>query len=218
MNRASIAELARFLVAALLFALVACGPLITETSPETQSTSARWLAAGAVKRGYELDGLMRYFAYVNHLPKAGLRQEYALTLKELAEDQSAFNRMRLALIAVVPGADFVDEARALSLLEPLVRPQQGGDTGLTDLAALLATVIMDRRKANSDLQSATQNFKDEKRRTELVQQKLMGEVQAVTQRLRDEQMRADALQKKIDELKVIEKTMAERPYLPSKKP
>lgn len=87
-----------------------------------------------------------YFARIRHRPVRELRLEYDSLRKAFADSKSNHDRVRLALLLSLPAAPFHDEAQALELLEPLTRD---ATNEYQALAQLLATMLNEQRRLNS---------------------------------------------------------------------
>lgn len=107
--------------------------------------------------------------------------------RELEQARQAFNRaktdynrMQLALLSLLSNTGGRDDARALALLEPLLKdlPKEKSGSGLRALAALVYNQITEERR--------------------------------IDEKMKEEQKRADALQQKLDALKEVEKSLLDR--------
>jgi hypothetical protein len=73
------------------------------------------------------------------------KKELNAASQSFAKDRSPYSRARLALLLSLPGTPFTDEARSMSLLEPLVPPAGTGRVApLRQFAALLHTDLGER--------------------------------------------------------------------------
>lgn len=89
--------------------------------------------------------------------------------RELASANQAFNRtrsdvsrIRLAVLLTLPAAGSPDDARALSLLEPMVGKGAGSSSSLKQIATVVYAQIAER----------TRSVRDEQRKTAAAQEKL----------------------------------------------
>jgi hypothetical protein len=87
--------------------------------------------------------LLTYFEYVRKLSAVDLAREHDAVRLLYANAGSDVMRVRYAMLLGVPGAAFNDDARALELLEPLLR---NADGGLHTLAYLLSAQIQEQRR------------------------------------------------------------------------
>ena len=88
--------------------------------------------------------LLAYVDLVRKLPAAEYAKELDAVRKLYARTRTDVIRMRYAILLSAPSAGTGEEARALELLDPLVK---SADTGLRALATLLSAQIQEQRKA-----------------------------------------------------------------------
>jgi hypothetical protein len=94
-------------------------------------------------------------------PGEDLRRELAAANAALTRARSDGNRIRLAMLLTLPSAGPPDDARAVSLLEPIVS-RTGNASPLKQIAAVLYAQIIER----------TRSVREEQRRTAAAQEKL----------------------------------------------
>lgn len=94
-------------------------------------------------------------------PGEDLRREMAAANAALARTRSDANRIRVAMLLTLPLAGPPDDARALTLLEPVVA-KSGNSSPLKQIAAVLYTQIVERSRS----------VREEQRRTAAAQEKL----------------------------------------------
>ncbi|MCZ7563578.1 MAG: hypothetical protein M5U08_06960 [Burkholderiales bacterium] len=94
----------------------------------------------------QLTALMDHYARVAGMAPAEQRREYASASQAFNRERSAFNRVRLAMLAAMPGTPFQDEVRALGLLEPFAAGD-GGAGRVGQLGAVLYAQVSERAKA-----------------------------------------------------------------------
>ena len=94
-------------------------------------------------------------------PGEDLRRELAGANAALARTRSDANRIRVAMLLTLPGAGPPDDARALSLLEPVVG-KPGNSSPLKQIAAVLYAQIVERARS----------VREEQKRTAAAQEKL----------------------------------------------
>ena len=140
-----------------------------------------------VSRG---ESLLFYYDYIRALPAGELARETESLRQLNATDKSEFTRLRYALLLTLPNAGIREHTRAQQLLEPILRDAKNVDPPLRALAALLLADLAEHRRLDDSLQAATQ-------------------------RQKEEQARSADLQQKLDALKAIEKTIAERKAAPT---
>jgi hypothetical protein len=102
----------RLLVGITALAVAACGNLPGENVPPVTEIA---VVPVDTKQLAELIG---YYTRVAEMGPEEQRREYTGATQAFNRDRSAYNRVRLALLAAMPGTSFQDETRALSLLEP----------------------------------------------------------------------------------------------------
>ncbi len=90
-----------------------------------------------------------------------LRRELAAANLALSRSRSDANRMRLAMLLTLPTAGPPDDARALSLLEPIVG-RSGNASPMKQIASLLYAQITERARS----------VREEQRKTAVAQEKL----------------------------------------------
>jgi len=94
-------------------------------------------------------------------PGDDLRRELAAANAALARTRNDANRIRLAMLLTLPPAGPPDDARAVSLLEPIVS-RTGNASPLKQIAAVLYAQIIER----------TRSVREEQRKTAAAQEKL----------------------------------------------
>ncbi len=191
--------------------LTACAstplPAPIETGP-----APRWMTPSRGADSSEIANLLRYVAYVETLHGPDLESEYRLTAEELSNEPSPSNRLRMALLLSLVPSRLPAEVNAPALLEPLLlREHDAPSESLRDLAILLQATLEQRAALDRRARSALAQLLEERKRAELVQQKLASDVDAATQKMREQQARCELLERKIEEVKQIEKSMTERP-------
>jgi len=94
-------------------------------------------------------------------PGEDLRRELVAASAALTRTRSDVNRIRLAMLLTLPSAGPPDDARALSLLEPIVN-RSGDASPLKQIAAVLYAQIIERARS----------VREEQRKTAAAQEKL----------------------------------------------
>jgi hypothetical protein len=94
-------------------------------------------------------------------PGEDLRRELVAASAALTRTRSDVNRIRLAMLLTLPSAGSPDDARALSLLEPIVN-RSGNASPLKQIAAVLYAQIIERARS----------VREEQRKTAAAQEKL----------------------------------------------
>jgi hypothetical protein len=95
-------------------------------------------------------------------PADDLRRELVGANAALARTRSDANRIRVAMLLTLPAAGPPDDARALTLLEPLVVRGSGATSPMKQIASVLYAQIVERARS----------VKEEQRRTAAAQEKL----------------------------------------------
>jgi len=96
----------------------------------------------------QVSDLVGYYSRVAAMPPEEQRREYASAGQTLSRDPTPYNRIRVALLASMPGTTFQDDVRATSLLEPYSQAGPGYDK-LRQFAALLHGQLAERTKARA---------------------------------------------------------------------
>lgn len=111
----------------------------------------------------ELQALGLLAELQHYVVEAGedLKRELAAANAALARTRSDANRIRVAMLLTLPAAGLPDDARALSLLDPIVG-RTGNASAMKQIAALLYAQITERSRT----------VREEQRRTAAAQEKL----------------------------------------------
>ncbi len=138
----------------LIFSALLAG-CVAPLGTETQKPAAPWVQAGSPPPVSDSDNLLLYFNYLRKLTGAELGKEHETARLAYARSPSDFNRVRLAMVLAVPNTPYSDEPRALDLLDPLARNQDGQ---LSGLAFLLVSHIQERRRLEANTQGLQQKL------------------------------------------------------------
>jgi hypothetical protein len=103
----------------------------------------------------DAERLLTYFDRLKRLPGAELAKEHDAARLAHGRAASDFNRISYAMTLALPGTPFNDDARALELLNPLVKKSENG---LRPLVVLLTTFIQERRRLGTDLAAVQQKL------------------------------------------------------------
>lgn len=136
---------------ALSMLIAGCGALRSLESREP----APWVQAGGAQPSSDAESLLLYFQLVRKLPGAELGKEHETARQAYARARSDFNRVRLAMMLALPNAPFGDEPRALELLDPVAKNQNGQ---LQGLAYVLISQIQERRRLDASAQGLQQKL------------------------------------------------------------
>jgi hypothetical protein len=126
--------------------------------------------------------LLKFSLAFSALPADAQKHEYT---QLISKRKNEYIRMQLAMMAILPGSRYRDNAHALALLDEHLKATDSRDEGLRAFAGLMKNQLLDQQKQEDALSQ-------------------------LTQKMKDEQKRADTLQHKLDELLAVEKTMNER--------
>lgn len=94
----------------------------------------------------QLSDLVGYYSRVAAMQPPAQRREYTGASQSFSRDPTPYNRIRVALLASMPGTLFQDDVRAMSLLEPYSRAGPSYDK-LRQFAAILHGQLTERAKA-----------------------------------------------------------------------
>jgi len=131
-------------------ALAACAklqaPAPVQTRPEPpQATAPPPVAAPTVEvdEARQVGELLGYYQRVAQVGPEDQKRELATATQGFNRERSNASRVRLALLYVMPGTSFQDEARAAQLLEPVASP---GGGAVRQFASLLHAQVTERMK------------------------------------------------------------------------
>lgn len=136
----------------LALVLAGCGLL----SPFESDEPAPWVQAGP-QPVTGTESLLQYFQKIGKLPAGELGREHDAVRRAYARARSDFNRVRLAMVLSLPDTAVSDEARAIELLEPVMRNSK---STLNGLAVLMGTYLQEQRRLGSSVQSMQQKLED----------------------------------------------------------
>ena len=136
-----------------------------------------------------LQTLLAEFGRLRRLTGPDLAREQEAARQAFAQSRSDAARVQLAMTLTVPGGAANDEARALELLEPIVK---NTTAPLHGLAFLLTAQIQEQRRLTAQVQGLQQNNQGLQQNVQALQQNVQG------------------LQQKLDALRTLERSMSER--------
>ncbi len=116
---------------------------------------APWVQAGSPQPASNVESLLLYYQHVRKLSGAELGREHETARQAYIQSRSDFSRVRFAMVLSFPNTAFSDEARALELIEPVFRNQNGQ---LQGLAYLLASHLQERRRLDANAQGLQQKL------------------------------------------------------------
>jgi len=97
----------------------------------------------------DVESLLLYYRHIGRLKEDQLGRELEIARAANAREGSDFNRVRLAMVLGLPNTALNDNARALALLEPVVKNQSGE---FSALASLLAAQLQERKRLDANTQ------------------------------------------------------------------
>lgn len=120
-----------------------------------------------------MDEVMRYYTAARQKQPATLKPELERAKRDFAASGTEVARLKLALLYLIPGSPVRNDALAVPLLEPLIRPDGTALSPWRGLAQILLEGIEEsRRTADAATRSATAKLKEEQKRSEELQRKL----------------------------------------------
>jgi hypothetical protein len=133
--------------------------------------------------------LLAEYGRLRRLTAPDLAREQEAARQAFAQSRSDAARIQLAMTLTVPGGAANEEARALELLEPIVK---NPTAPLHGLAFLLTAQIQEQRRLIAQVQGLQQNNQGLQQNVQALQQNVQG------------------LQQKLDALRTLERSMSER--------
>lgn len=131
----------------------------------------------------DAEALVQYAAYLRRLSAADLNREHESMKQHVARAKTDLNRAQLALIYILPGLSLHDDAKALTILDPLVK--EATSPAVRNFAMLMSSMVGDNKRLDENVQN-------------------------LNSKLKEEQKQSAELQQKLDALKSIEKSLSER--------
>jgi hypothetical protein len=131
--------------------LAGCGSLRTFESVEP----APWVQAGVPQPASDIESLLMYFSHLRKLPGAELGREHESARQAYNRARSDFNRVRFAMVLSLPHTAFIDEGRALELLDPVAKNQSAQ---LRGLAQLLSSHLYEQKRLSANVQGLQQKL------------------------------------------------------------
>jgi len=120
-------------------ALAACAPAPSLTSAPTSPSPTR-----EDRESRQVLELIGYTQRVAALQPDEQQRELNASNQIFSKDRGAYGRVRLALLLSLPGTAFVDDARAVGLLEPLTSAETAASSPMRQFAGLLHAQISER--------------------------------------------------------------------------
>ncbi|HMZ83219.1 MAG TPA: hypothetical protein PLT94_05540 [Rhodocyclaceae bacterium] len=210
-------KVVRGLIAGLMVGLLASGCQFLPVKPVPESNGSPAppqpapppTPADTAHESQEVVELLVYFQRIAALPQDELRKEYNAVNAAFQREKADPQRLRLALLLLVPGASFRDDGKLTALLEGIASRPVTGDANSPQrlLAQTLLKVTNERLRQLREEQKRIEALprEDAKRAEEANAQARKLEAQ-----LNDEKRRGDELQKKLDALLSIERDLRNR--------
>lgn len=138
------------------------------------------------------DDLLIYFQLVQGMTASQQDKEIEQAKNDFAKGGRADDRLRLALLSLLPGRSVAERQQALKLAEEYLADNGRDKTSLDGLALLLKQQLGDQRSLQRQLSA-------EKERSD-----------GLARQLNEQKLQVEELKKQLDELKKIEKIISER--------
>jgi hypothetical protein len=130
--------------------LVAGSLLLASCAPLTEVETRGPAPAVEMRRPVsDVESLLLYYQHIGRLKEIQLERELEIARTAHASVSSDFNRVRLAMVLGLPNTPLSDNARALELLEPVVKNQSGE---FSALASLLTAQLQERKRLDANTQ------------------------------------------------------------------
>jgi len=130
--------------------LGACGALpVEKPEPEPEPVPAAPVQTVSPRRTSDVENLVAYYQQVRRLAPVEFGREHEAARQAYLSSRSDYNRVRLALLLSQPGTAFLDESRALELLDPVAR---NPSAQLNGLATLLTANLQERKRLDASAQ------------------------------------------------------------------
>ena len=162
-------------------------PQPPKVTPPTISKPER--PAPVEPKASEIETLLADFERMKRLPMAELLREQEAARHVFHQIRSDAARVRLAMAMTVGGSAPGDDARALELLDPLVK---NAAAPLHGLAFLISTFVQEQRRLAAVAHGLQQNMQGLQQNNQTLQQNV------------------HALQQKLDALRTLERSLSER--------
>lgn len=135
----------RFLgVVACCALLASCGVL------QEFETTERAAPPAPVQRPIsDVESLLLYYRHIGKLKEKQLSREHEIARNAYARERTDFNRVRLAMLLGLPNTELNNDGRALELLEPVAKSEDGE---FSALAALLVGQLHERKRLDANAQ------------------------------------------------------------------
>ena len=106
-------------------------------------------------RQSEAELLISYYGWLRKLAASELAREHEAARQAWGRARSDYNGVRFAMVVTLPNTPFLDEPRALDILEPIAK---NGEARLAGLAWLLLSQIQERRRLDATAHALQQKL------------------------------------------------------------
>lgn len=168
----------------------------TAKQPSIAATTSAGRKPPSEVRVSEIDAVFIEFERLRKIPAADLPREQEIARQVFVQSKTDVARVKWAMILSLPGTTQADEARALELLEPLLK---NFVSPLRGLAFLLTASIQEQRRLTAQAQGLQQNM-----------QALQQTNQTLQQSNQTLQQNLLGYQQKLDALRTLERSLTER--------
>ena len=104
------------------------------------------------KSASDVENILIYFEHIKKLPANELVKELESARQAFARSKSEMSRLRLALLLSFPSAPFREDAKALELIEPMVKDARSQYTPLRGFAYVLSAFVVEQKRLGSHVQ------------------------------------------------------------------
>lgn len=127
---------------------------------------AYWLDPQGPRPSSDTVSLLHYSLYVRNLGGKQLAEETERVRQAHATEKTDFRLLQYAMALSVPTASAADQRRALQLLDPLARGENGRDGELRALASLLRAQLAEHRRLEDGSHSQQRRADDLEKKLE----------------------------------------------------
>jgi len=155
--------------------LLLCGLCLgacAQLEPRAAPANGAWNSHVTASETPHSAEVLAYFQRIKGLSVDALAAEHAVASQALAKRRSDLNRLKLALLLILPRTAFKDEGRAAALANEVANNKAVDAPEMKNLALLLAAFANEQKQQEERLQQLAQKQKDDEKRAEALQQKL----------------------------------------------
>lgn len=171
--------------------------------------------------------ILRYFQFVQQLSAQDLHRQYVIQEDRYNLERNDKNRVMLAILLTIPKTEFHDTSRAVEILSASAVLRPDSDTSVENLSSLLLHLLSEQKDQEArytlvrkQLNSAIEEHNEKERQYKKASQRLnamlakIKDQEALNNQLDEalgkERARVETLQRKIEQLKLIEKSITDR--------